>query len=75
MLFRSHLCANRLSGRAEYAGQAQVDGDSLVLQLDAVAGPGASQTSLSGRVQDGRLDGLQVQTGQRSARQLPTAVD
>ena len=70
-----HLCANRLSGRAEYAGQAQVDGDSLVLQLDAVAGPGANQTSLSGRVQGGRLDGLQVRTGQRSARQLPTAVD
>ena len=69
------VSVNRLSGRAEYAGQARVEGDALVLQLDAVAGPGATETSISGSVQGGRLDGLQVRTGQRSARQLPTALD
>ena len=70
-----HLSVNRVSGRAEYAGQASVDGDALVLQLDAVVGPGATETSISGSVRGGRLDGLQVRTGQRSARQMPTAVD
>ena len=68
------VTVNRLSGRAEYAGQARVEGDALVLQLDAVAGPGATETSITGSLQGGRLDGLQVRTGQRSARQLPTAL-
>ena len=69
------VSVNRLSGRAEYAGQARVEGDTLLLQLDAVAGPGATETSITGSLQGGRLDGLQVRTGQRSARQLPTALD
>ena len=69
------LSVNRLSGRAEYAGQAKVEGDSLVLQLHAVTGPGATETTITGSVQGGRLDGLQVRTGQRRARQMPTALD
>lgn len=70
-----HLSMNRLSGRAMYFGEGSFDGDALRFRLDAVRGPGTTETTVSGSVVDGRIVDLQFSLGRTLERLRPTPME
>jgi hypothetical protein len=65
------LAVNRLSGRAMYAGAGRLEGEAIQFRLDALRGPGATETTLTGTLAGGRLAALQVVTGATTERLQP----
>jgi hypothetical protein len=67
-----HVSLNRLSGRMEYFGAARADGDRVYFTLDAVRGPGATETTITGMIADRHVQEIQVARGRALERQRPT---
>jgi hypothetical protein len=70
-----HVSVNRLTGRPMYAGEIKVDGDALRFTLDAVRGPGATETSVTGTLVRGRVEALEVVSGRTIERMRPTPME
>lgn len=58
----AHVSVNRLSGRAEYYGEATVGQNELRFTLDAVRRPGATETTLTGMLAVGRIPEMHMAT-------------
>lgn len=70
-----NVSVNRLTGRPMYAGEIEADGDVLRFRLDAVRGPGATETSITGALVQGRVEGLEVVSGRTVERMRPTPME
>ena len=70
-----NVSVNRLTGRPMYAGEIEIDGDVLRFRLDAVRGPGATETSITGALVQGRVEGLEVVSGRTVERMRPTPME
>lgn len=67
-----HISVNRVTGPVEYFGTGEVEGDSLRFTVHAVMRPGATETTVKGRLADGQIMDLQITTGKRFDRLRPS---
>lgn len=70
-----HVSVNRPSGRVMYFGEGKIDGDTVRFQLDAVSGPGATETTVTGTLAGGRIVDLQVASGKTMERMRPVPME
>ena len=63
-----HVSVNRPSGRVMYFGEGKIDGDAIRFQLDAVNGPGATETTVTGTLAGGGLTDLKISSGKTMER-------
>jgi HEAT repeat protein len=68
------ISIHRLDGRAEYAGEARPDGDTVEFRIDTVRGPGAVEKTVEGTLQAAGFTQLTVRSGVRLASRQPVAM-
>jgi hypothetical protein len=70
-----HISVNRLTGRAMYFGEGELDSDSVRFKIDGVRGPGATETTIIGALVGGRWEAFTVSLGRTTERLRPTPMD
>lgn len=70
-----YISVNRLTGRTMYFGSGHVEGESVPFHLDAVRGPGARETTITGTLVAGTLTRLEVGLGRKLETLRPTPID